>query len=484
MTQTLIFADKPASSQSASQSASHSSVSQVDAGQLDRTPEALAHRTHPDTKDTPCNASIKVKILKKSNQQLAKMYTNRSINRWLLVSLALLAAASVQAKPFAGPIQDQEDPMMALPSGHQQIVVEHQQQQQQPQTEVQYVYQTVGEQQPQQVQYVQEQHPQPAPFQLQVQMTAEPQQVATHSHNGAPCNQRHPTDQSQQQQASTGDGATTSNEYPGEILYVGQNSEINYPNSPNGRGQYEVSDVTASLGQASGVPATILTEVPLRDMPEDVLAKLRKDYGVKVVATRERPGANLVINCDDSAGQENSICSRQTQIYDSQPPRGPYGYPSTPTIVEEHHHHYHASIEHSHEQPLQPPGEHEHAYTDSPVEAETPESHLIEYSPSPAEPSAQEHYEHSDGASAEEEQPQTYGSRNSAQSEQQASNLGDSPTEAAPESTPETSTGSLETETQHVGGLDEHSKGAEGEQGRTRSATNNLSGQESYHATH
>lgn len=42
-----------------------------------------------------------------------------------------------------------------------------------------------------------------------------------------------------------------------------------------------------------------------------VLEKLRKEYGVRVVATREHPGANLVINCDEHSDQDNSICSRQ-----------------------------------------------------------------------------------------------------------------------------------------------------------------------------
>jgi hypothetical protein len=41
-----------------------------------------------------------------------------------------------------------------------------------------------------------------------------------------------------------------------------------------------------------------------------VLRKLRRDYGVKVVATRERPGANLVINCDEYTSQDNSICNK------------------------------------------------------------------------------------------------------------------------------------------------------------------------------
>lgn len=58
-----------------------------------------------------------------------------------------------------------------------------------------------------------------------------------------------------------------------------------------------------------------------------MLEKLKKDYGVKVVATREYPGANLVINCDESAGQD-ALCSRTAQIYPStNSKQSPYSYP-------------------------------------------------------------------------------------------------------------------------------------------------------------
>lgn len=48
---------------------------------------------------------------------------------------------------------------------------------------------------------------------------------------------------------------------------------------------------------------------------------------MKVVATRERPGANLVINCDDYAHQEGSICSRQpAREQQSEPILSGYSY--------------------------------------------------------------------------------------------------------------------------------------------------------------
>lgn len=45
-----------------------------------------------------------------------------------------------------------------------------------------------------------------------------------------------------------------------------------------------------------------------------MLEKLKKDYGVKVVATREYPGANLIINCEDYANQDYTICAKIPQF--------------------------------------------------------------------------------------------------------------------------------------------------------------------------
>lgn len=44
-----------------------------------------------------------------------------------------------------------------------------------------------------------------------------------------------------------------------------------------------------------------------------MLEKLKKDYGVKVVATRERPGASLAINCEDQSNQMSGICGKSAQ---------------------------------------------------------------------------------------------------------------------------------------------------------------------------
>lgn len=68
-----------------------------------------------------------------------------------------------------------------------------------------------------------------------------------------------------------------------------------------------------------------------------VLEKLRKDYGVRVVATREYPGANLVINCEDSS-QNTAICIKSmglTQSLNQETPQ-PYTYSEATTTG--HHH--------------------------------------------------------------------------------------------------------------------------------------------------
>lgn len=44
------------------------------------------------------------------------------------------------------------------------------------------------------------------------------------------------------------------------------------------------------------------------------MEKLKRDYGVKVVATRERPGANLVINCEHQQDNQASLCANQRQV--------------------------------------------------------------------------------------------------------------------------------------------------------------------------
>lgn len=63
--------------------------------------------------------------------------------------------------------------------------------------------------------------------------------------------------------------------YPGEIIYLGENTEVlaNYgENTPAGEERDQraaISKVAGSVSQSSGLPATILTEIPVKDMPEE-----------------------------------------------------------------------------------------------------------------------------------------------------------------------------------------------------------------------
>lgn len=69
-----------------------------------------------------------------------------------------------------------------------------------------------------------------------------------------------------------------------------------------------------------------------------MLEKLKREYGVKVVATRERPGANLVINCDDYTGQGQTICSRQSAPANSAQVNGIYSANLLASSEEEQNH--------------------------------------------------------------------------------------------------------------------------------------------------
>lgn len=71
-------------------------------------------------------------------------------------------------------------------------------------------------------------------------------------------------------------------EYPGDILYVIPNGDSARPLNelPQGRTQNRSSDdyshIAGAISRSSGLPATILTEIPIRDMPID--GKLKNIY--------------------------------------------------------------------------------------------------------------------------------------------------------------------------------------------------------------
>lgn len=202
---------------------------------------------------------------------------NRSLKKLILAVASVvivltlcLNAAEAKAIQSRGRITRQalQEPLVAVASGQQQYAAIDQQP---PNTEIQYVYanQAPGTAEPQEPEYhqpagqgvEQQQQQQPAGIQYVqqgeghqfIQVSAEPQ--VAHSHDGTNCNQK-------QDYVSAPSGESKA-EYPGEIIYIGQNSEAF--NSPNSR--QELSNVAGSLTHSSGMQATILTEVPVNEMP-------------------------------------------------------------------------------------------------------------------------------------------------------------------------------------------------------------------------
>ena len=57
-----------------------------------------------------------------------------------------------------------------------------------------------------------------------------------------------------------------STEYPGEVIYVGSNGEQIGGNSQQDSSR-TLREAVSSISEVSGMPATILTEVPVKDMP-------------------------------------------------------------------------------------------------------------------------------------------------------------------------------------------------------------------------
>jgi hypothetical protein len=170
--------------------------------------------------------------------------------------------------------------MMALPSH-----VEQQQQQ-----AVQYVtYQQVALTQPEPrqemvVEYQPQPQPQPGPQQTVVYQSQPEQQyeivqvrgqaqqqhqpraegMPAHTHGGVECNQRHELSALMDQQRAPEPqvptlGGEPTGEYNGQLIYVGQ-----------GRNEADgYKGLAASWSQASDLSATILSEIPVKDMPEE-----------------------------------------------------------------------------------------------------------------------------------------------------------------------------------------------------------------------
>lgn len=117
------------------------------------------------------------------------------------------------------------------------------------------------------------------------------------------------------------------------------------------------------------------------------------DYGAKVVATRDYPGANLVINCGDSSSHEMSICSKHRQTSNS----NYLSYPLLTSTLDEHAEHdseAQPEIEHVNEAP-QKPEKSEH----TPEPEPTPETYETTENPEGS-------YGYRGAPSGQEEQPE------------------------------------------------------------------------------
>lgn len=211
----------------------------------------------------------------------------------VVAGLMVVCIAVVQAKPFGIvhhqviPKNPQEDPLMAMPSQTHHIV-EQTSQQQQPQQEIHYVYHTVAAERAHEEPRNEYQHQQ----QQQHVATSAPNDSGRDDHK-----QQYQLVQVSHEQGAQQDcqrkqeylsmanlnGAQPSEEhanadqkndgYTGEVLYVGQNGEIvNSPQSGykvQGAAQQHNQESNTESGSSSALPATILTEVPAKDMPYD-----------------------------------------------------------------------------------------------------------------------------------------------------------------------------------------------------------------------
>lgn len=214
------------------------------------------------------------------------IYTMNSSSTCLLI-VSLLAANAlanpVGQKAKIDKQQDAIDPLEAVPSSHQSVVYEqasdltpaHR-------TEIQYVYQT----QPETATYGQEAAQQmetPARSTLallqsgqyspQDQFRQQTQDKSDEGHVSADClhkheyvslaslsNQQQQMPQLQRQQPA----GSEQNDYQAEVVYANPNEE-----ATTSRGANLEQAVSSSVTQASGLPATILTEVPANEMPQE-----------------------------------------------------------------------------------------------------------------------------------------------------------------------------------------------------------------------
>lgn len=98
------------------------------------------------------------------------------------------------------------------------------------------------------------------------------QVVHEHEHYDPNCNQKQEYVQPQLTEPAR--------DYPGQVLYIGQNSEVlnSAPETDTGastqmlssqQGPLELDGVVSTISRHAGMPATILTEIPVNEMPSD-----------------------------------------------------------------------------------------------------------------------------------------------------------------------------------------------------------------------
>lgn len=185
-----------------------------------------------------------------------KMGITKLMSKFLfnLIVLVLLATlVQVECKSLSNKVKAQKDPLLAVPTDDQtQVVYEHQEQ---PSS-----YMVPNEQALQQDQPLEADQKQEVYYVVDSESGNHQQRSVVGGEqadtNEKPCDTRTQLDGRQQVESARGD-------YPAEILYVGgqQQGVIAGPTSER------AADYVEAIGHSSGLPATILSEVPVRDIP-------------------------------------------------------------------------------------------------------------------------------------------------------------------------------------------------------------------------
>lgn len=170
-----------------------------------------------------------------------------------LVIIGVLTT-SIQCKPFATSRSSDRDPILAMPSeqdftyrGHQPMQYERE-------------YQAVA--QP---------HASYAPTRYQAssgrQYVLVEQSVQSESNKREP---EYTNMMAGQDEGAQSGGSQQRGSYPAEIVYVNQNNEMaKAPGKQSSPTADEISNMAGLISHNSGLAATILTEVPVKDMPHD-----------------------------------------------------------------------------------------------------------------------------------------------------------------------------------------------------------------------